>query len=110
MPVPKPNLGDGTWERSEPGGLTSFGRDVICSMGELGLVLAVAHMPPKTFSDDMDATRPPTGLEDVGCVPRLTRALIDAGFTEDELVNRLTFSSSPTRPCRVPPRGPGGPG
>ncbi len=41
------------------------------------------------FGSDYDGTRPPAGLEDISGLPRLTSALMDAGFTEPELVGIL---------------------
>ncbi len=41
------------------------------------------------FGSDFDGGFPPQGLEDIRGLPNLTSALIDAGFSDEELLGIL---------------------
>jgi membrane dipeptidase len=51
-------LGDGAYEDS-PGGLTSFGRQVIAQMNRLGMVIDVSHLAPPGFWEVLELSAAP---------------------------------------------------
>ncbi len=44
-------LADGIWEAESKGGLTSFGRQVVREMEQLGMIIDVSHLAPAGFWD-----------------------------------------------------------
>jgi membrane dipeptidase len=66
---PRERLGD---ERSEHGGLSDFGRQVVAEMNRLGIMADVSHVAAESFWDLMEVTQAPVIASHSGC-----RALCD---------------------------------
>ncbi len=73
----------------------SISQPCLQDMGLPDLVRTFAHAADLVgpehlgFGSGCDGARPPEGLEDISRLPRLTSALLDAGFTESELLGIL---------------------
>lgn len=52
-------LADGASFNSTGGGLTPFGRDVVCEMNRLGMLIDISHLAEKGFWDVIELTRQP---------------------------------------------------
>lgn len=52
-------LGDGTWECGTGGGLTTFGREVVCEMNKLGMLIDVSHLSEAGFWEVISLSKKP---------------------------------------------------
>ena len=59
-------LAEGNWEDTGAG-LTAFGRQAVCEMNALGILVDVAHATEKTFYDTLDASVAPVICSHTSC-------------------------------------------
>lgn len=52
-------IADGMYERDTGGGLTTFGREVVAKMNDLGMIVDVSHLAPKGFWNVIEITKSP---------------------------------------------------
>jgi membrane dipeptidase len=52
-------VADGTNEYAVDGGLSTFGREVVREMNRLGMLIDLAHIPPKGFFDTLELSEQP---------------------------------------------------
>lgn len=52
-------LADGVMDAVSGGGLSEWGREVICEMNRLGMIVDLAHISPAGFRDAVDTSRKP---------------------------------------------------
>lgn len=53
------DLADGVWEKDAHGGLTKLGREVVCEMNRLGMLIDVSHLSDAGFWDVLSRTTKP---------------------------------------------------
>lgn len=77
------DLADGIWESQSGGGLTTFGREVVCEMNRLGMLIDVSHLSEAGFWDVLKDTVKPIAATHSCC-----RALCDhpRNLTDDQLL------------------------
>lgn len=77
------DLADGIWESASGGGLTAFGRAVVCEMNRLGMLIDVSHLSEAGFWDVISETVKPIAATHSCC-----RALCDhpRNLTDDQLL------------------------
>ena len=66
-------LGAGCWERQDYG-LTNFGLDAVREMNELGILIDLSHVGPKTTLDAIENSEQPVAIRSAN-TPTATRVL-----------------------------------
>ena len=61
------NIADGVGESVTRGGLTEFGRQVICEMNRLGMIIDLAHISEPGFWDALELSNKPVMVSHANC-------------------------------------------
>jgi len=61
------HIADGVFSSDRPGGLTNFGKQLICEMNKLGILIDAAHLAPASFWDVLNHSQSPIIMSHGNC-------------------------------------------